>query len=192
MNPTHSQNAILHGRPFRDLALGLQKALWVPRTRGWAFIFLIYATTGHLYGCIWEGESGLDPDFFEFFKTDAGSEPDASSDNDGGEPDDVEVVLDACQNGTDRATFDATDVDAEVESCVSSCAFDTDIGSCTAACVETATGLSSTCASCYGKAAACALDNCLNDCMNPDSTACASCRDSYCTKAFDACTGFDE
>lgn len=192
MNTTHSKNTVLNCRPFRDLELRLHKALLVPQTCSWAFIFLIFATTGHLYGCIWEGKSGVDPDFFELFNTDAGSKTDASDNNDGGEPDGAGLMLEACQNSTDLEIFDTMDVDAEVESCVSSCAFDTDIGSCSAECVEAETGLSSTCASCYGTTAACTLDNCINDCMSPDSTACTSCRESYCTEAFNACTGFEE
>ena len=60
---------------------------------------------GYLNGCFWEGESGLDPDFFEFFNTDASVEFDAST-GDGG-------------SGIDADSIDFIDIDATLEQDVS-------------------------------------------------------------------------
>lgn len=61
---------------------------------------------------------------------------------------------------------------------------------CVAACLQTITGLSLGCASCYGESDICMVNKCVADCaMDPASNACGQCIDVKCKPALDACVG---
>lgn len=99
----------------------------------------------------------------------------------------------ACMNAEDLGILQGGDVDAtgEATTCGLGCLGDDDPGACSGACVETATGLSTDCSSCYANTVVCSIQNCLAPCSaDPSSEACTTCQvDAGCIDAFDNCTG---
>jgi len=99
----------------------------------------------------------------------------------------------ACVNDADQDTL--ADVAGTIESAVGNCAFqciaDPAPGTCAGACVATATGLSAACANCFGGAVACTIANCIAQCIDAASQACADCRAANCNEDFRACAGID-
>lgn len=242
MTTTRSTRALSDHRALSKRERQAPRPAWYRWSLGKGLFCVIYLLAVHTSGCFWEGRSGLDPDFFDSFGTDAGSgfdapvenrggEPvedgsafdasvdsgggetgsafDASVDSGGGEPveagsandavtiDDAGYLAEArssggaCQNADDQAVFDAVNVDAEVETCQLQCAFEAEIGFCTAVCLTAATGLSGACAACYGQLTACNLSNCLDACLNQGASACEWCRIVNCGETFATCTGFE-
>ena len=65
------------------------------------------------------------------------------------------------------------------------------LGTCVASCTAAATGLSSSCASCYGEATACTVAFCTPWCVSDiNSPSCVACRiENGCVPGFDACSG---
>jgi hypothetical protein len=53
------------------------------------------------------------------------------------------------------------------------------------------TGLSEGCAACFGGAVACTIANCIGQCLDAASAACAECRALNCNDDFRACAGID-
>lgn len=107
MITTNSRSAALNRRPLPEGKFQPREAPSFQKIRCWGFIFRMLLLVGHLSGCFWEGESGLDPDFFNFFMTDAGSGIDASI-GDGGTGMDADLV--------DFVNADATlEFDASIE-----------------------------------------------------------------------------
>jgi hypothetical protein len=125
--------------------------------------------------CFWEGHSGLDASALEAFDFEA-----------------YRRALEGyCQNEADQAALAAPELDleAEVTACSYECLLSELVSTCITRCVEDEVGLSEECARCYGDNSACAMEHCINDCLDGDSPACADCRDLHCTPAFEACTG---
>ena len=65
-----------------------------------------------------------------------------------------------------------------------------DPAGCTTSCLVNETGLSQGCASCFGALLQCAIDNCIGQCLDPGSAACATCTEQQCLGAFSTCSGY--
>ncbi|MFH1809462.1 MAG: hypothetical protein ABIJ09_12005 [Pseudomonadota bacterium] len=125
--------------------------------------------------CFWEGRSGLDPAAFEVFDFENYQR----------------AIVGYCQNDADQAalTDPALDLEAEVSACSYECLLNELMSTCVTRCVQDEVGLTEECARCYGDNTECVLHNCINDCVDGNSPACTTCRDQYCTAAFEACSG---
>jgi cysteine-rich repeat protein len=95
-----------------------------------------------------------------------------------------------CLNPADQAIFGTADVASASRDCGLDCFLAPEPAVCAAACVESATGLTSGCASCHGAKAACLAANCLSDCTtDPSGVACETCQLRFCAVEYDLCSG---
>lgn len=99
----------------------------------------------------------------------------------------------ACVNAADQETLAASveTLESAVGTCAFQCIADPAPGTCAGACVSMATGLSEGCAACFGGAVACTIANCIGQCLDAASQACADCRATNCNDDFSACAGID-
>ena len=95
------------------------------------------------------------------------------------------VAMDACTNTGDLALVCDPSFMDEVEACADPA------GVLVAPCLVQNTGVSPACASCYGTAVRCIVENCLHLCATaPDSQECEDCSvESGCIARLDECTG---
>ena len=100
------------------------------------------------------------------------------------------VTVDACMNAADLAIVTSRDVTGEAQDCGLGCLGSDDPQQCSAECVVDATGLSASCAGCYGSTVFCTIENCLAACaVDPSSAACLGCQEENCLAAFNDCAG---
>ena len=100
------------------------------------------------------------------------------------------VTVDACMNAADLAIVTSRDVTGEAQDCGLGCLGSDDPQQCSAECVVDATGLSASCAGCYGSTVFCTIENCLAACaVDPSSAACLDCQEENCLAAFNVCAG---
>ncbi len=111
MATTHTQGALSNLRLLSQGEPRPRRIIARPRIPGWRSICVILVLAGHLSGCIWEGRSGLDPDFFALFTADAGSGFTASNQIDGGVLVDA-GAFDGGGAGTGPGFIDPPDADA--------------------------------------------------------------------------------
>ena len=106
-------------------------------------------------------------------------------------PTDGDAPTGACTNAADLAIITGgTDVQGQVETCGRGCLGDPDPRGCSTACIVTATGLSEACADCYSGMTACAIANCMLQCIDSSSPTCRNCLDDAgCTAEFLTCSG---
>jgi len=71
------------------------------------------------------------------------------------------------------------------------CAFAclTDDAACAARCMREETGLSPSCADCFGAFIDCTTSSCALRCIAPSSDMCASCQARHCEPTFERCAG---
>lgn len=105
----------------------------------------------------------------------------------------------ACTNEADLAIIQANDPSGTAGQCGLACLGDADPRACSADCITngkgniTGTGLSDGCSGCYADTIKCAIDNCIPQCLDTASQACADCRENAgCNAAFYACSGLPE
>jgi len=98
----------------------------------------------------------------------------------------------ACNNESDLATLRAeeTTLAGKIQACVFQCLASG--ASCSSNCLQQSTELSSGCADCFGEVIACTITNCATQCFDATSQACTTCRNQYCTPAFESCAGIEQ
>jgi hypothetical protein len=103
----------------------------------------------------------------------------------------IEPLVDACLNTADKAIADDVNVDQDdiAGTCTEDCAANSGGDTCITDCVETETGFSNECSSCYGDSGRCAIAFCILACIDTESAECATCVKDNCGDAFDSCTG---
>ena len=145
------------------------------RRRAAPTVGLLALALGLAPACFWEGRSGLDAGAFAAL----------------GFEDYRRSLVGYCQNEADQArlTDPELDLEAEVTACTYDCLLEEQVSPCITGCVVHNVGLTEECARCYGDVTKCSMDSCINDCLDSDSPACTTCRDLYCTPAFEVCTG---
>lgn len=98
----------------------------------------------------------------------------------------------ACTNASDSEVIDALGeggLTQGITDCGMPCFFDGDKEGCIAECIEGNLGLSAECALCYAAPAACAMANCVSECLDGGND-CDLCRtDNGCQDDFTACSG---
>ena len=97
----------------------------------------------------------------------------------------------ACNNDTDLAQLESigeTGLEEAIGGCVFQCLNTADPAPCEM-CLSGATGLSDLCVDCFVDVTFCTVTNCVADCIDASSPACATCRETNCTPAFDECSG---
>merc|ERR1711916_250520 len=103
------------------------------------------------------------------------------------------AVVEAASSGacTDSSDYNIIEHSATFNETVAECSKKCLGGdSCTTACVEKDTGLSSACADCFGTLAECGKEHCALKCIaNPDSAKCKNCTFEYCGPDFVTCSG---
>ncbi len=93
----------------------------------------------------------------------------------------------ACTNSGDQAILNSIDVETTVGDCGQ-----TNLGAepATYDCIKQATNLSDGCVTCFDATIACAVQNCLIQCLgDSNAPACVDCRKQFCDPAFEACSG---
>jgi len=100
----------------------------------------------------------------------------------------AEVPSDACVNAADELVRETVDIAAAAEAAGLSCLGD---GACITSQLESTTGLSPACASCYGGTGSCAAGNCALQCLGDSgSSGCRNCVASNCAQEFEICSGW--
>jgi len=96
----------------------------------------------------------------------------------------------ACTNPSDSDKLkNLTLAKADMDTCGRGCYGSSTFSTCVAQCMSSKLGISSSCAQCFGDDGECTKDNCLLQCINPDSQSCLDCSNQYCTPAFTSCSG---
>jgi hypothetical protein len=93
----------------------------------------------------------------------------------------------ACDNARDQAIV-SSGLTTTAQSCGLSC-FTSATADCHIACVAEQTGLSLACSACWGETIHCGSSSCLQQCLEPASSACSECNARYCAPAFQSCSG---
>jgi len=94
----------------------------------------------------------------------------------------------ACTNTADEAVMAGASFESEAETCAMNCIA---AEMCVTDCMRDDVGLSMGCATCFGGAGQCALDNCVGDCLlDPRGAACTDCRRmAGCIDDYETCSG---
>ena len=94
-----------------------------------------------------------------------------------------------CNNPSDIALFqkEYSTLHGMLQNCAENCF---GAGACAASCLQSQSGLSAPCTSCFGDDINCTQTHCMSLCMmNPSSADCLACNKQYCTPALETCSG---
>ena len=103
----------------------------------------------------------------------------------------AEMMMGACTNPEDLGQIESLGSDGLSEAitgCVAMCF--TESPGCNT-CLEGTTGLSTTCTDCFAEITVCTVMNCVGQCLDATSEACAQCRADNCNAAFVECAGVE-
>ena len=95
----------------------------------------------------------------------------------------------ACTNAADQAVLAQIDAQTMATECGLGCIGDLNPSACATSCLQGQSDLSQGCAGCFGKLVGCIIDNCLTDCISPESVECTTCTQNQCGPSFEACSG---
>jgi hypothetical protein len=96
----------------------------------------------------------------------------------------------ACTNDADGSVLGSVDVAGTVEGCAKGCVLATDKAVCGGDCLAKETGLSASCAACFGGNVACAFTKCTFECGFGSAEKCLECQTTAgCFVEFEACAG---
>lgn len=97
----------------------------------------------------------------------------------------------ACVGAADVAALAAVvdTIDDVTQACTFQCIRASRPARCVSTCIQGDVGLSAGCADCFGQISTCITSNCLLDCIDATSAACATCRQTKCEPAFLTCAG---
>ena len=95
----------------------------------------------------------------------------------------------SCSSEADSTILDTTDMGAISPECGLGCLGHADEYKCSLDCIVSETGLSEGCADCFAKHIMCAIDNCIPQCLEPESSECKQCMASECEPKLFPCVG---
>ena len=102
-----------------------------------------------------------------------------------------EMASGECTNSEDNAqllSLGDAGLNEQIQSCVfSSCLVER--GEMCTSCLANGTGLSAGCVDCFVDIVDCTITQCVGQCIDPSSQACADCRANNCGPAFESCAG---
>ena len=102
----------------------------------------------------------------------------------------MEMMMGACTNSGDLGRLESlgdVGLSEAITSCITMCFNPTTC----APCLEGATGLSTECSTCFVEITTCTINNCVGQCLDSASDACAQCRADNCNDAFVECSGVE-